>query len=393
MLRSLFSGISGLKSHQTMLDVTGNNIANVNTTGFKSSSVQFQDTLSQMVQFPAGAQDGQGGTNPAQVGLGVRVAGVSTNLTQGSSQLTGKATDMMIQGDGYFVVRRGGETFYTRSGAFDFDSLGQMVLPGDGAIVQGWRAGADGTIDTNAPLQDLQVQVGTVMNASATTQAAVGGNLDAGTAVGKSVERTVEVYDAVGNPRELALTFARTAGGWTVAATDGTDTEAAQPLTFGPDGTLTGPASLTVGGVTVDLSTLTGQAGVDTVKLTATDGNATGVLQAFSIDASGVITGTFSNGLRQALGQVAVSSFVNPAGLEKAGGSLLRAGVATGDPQVGVAGAGGRGTLAGGALEMSNVDLSSEFTNLIVAQRGFQASSRVITTSDEVLNELVNLKR
>jgi flagellar hook protein FlgE len=393
MLRSLFSGISGLKSHQTMLDVTGNNIANVNTTGFKSSSVQFQDTLSQMVQFPAGAQAGQGGTNPAQVGLGVRVAGVSTNLTQGSSQLTGKATDMMIQGDGYFVVRRGGETFYTRSGAFDFDSLGQMVLPGDGALVQGWRAGADGTIDTNAPLEDLQVQVGTVMNAEATTQAAISGNLDAGTAVGKTVERTVEAYDATGNARELSVTFSRTAGGWTVAATDGTASAAAQPLTFDANGALTGPASLTVGGVTVDLSTLTGQAGVDTLKLATTDGNASGVLQSFSIDAAGVITGSFSNGKTQALGQVATSSFVNPAGLEKAGGSLLRAGVNAGPAQVGAAGVGGRGTLAGGALEMSNVDLSNEFTNLIVAQRGFQASSRVITTSDEVLNELVNLKR
>ncbi|MFP3715009.1 flagellar hook protein FlgE [Puerhibacterium sp. TATVAM-FAB25] len=394
MLRSLFSGISGLKSHQTMLDVTGNNIANVNTTGFKSSSVQFQDTLSQMVQFPAGAQDGQGGTNPAQVGLGVRVAGVSTNLTQGSSQLTGKATDMMIQGDGYFVVRRGGETFYTRSGAFDFDSLGQMVLPGDGAIVQGWRAGADGTIDTNAPLQDLQVQVGTVMNATATTGAAVTGNLDGAAAVGKVVERTVEVYDAAGNASELALTFTRTAEGWDVAAQVGTNPAVTGSLTVEDDGTLTVEDALpAVDGITVDLSTLTSQAGADTMKLATTDGNASGVLQAFSIDAAGVITGTFSNGMTQALGQVAVGSFVNPAGLEKAGGSLLRAGVASGDPQVGAAGAGGRGTLAGGALEMSNVDLSNEFTNLIVAQRGFQASSRVITTSDEVLNELVNLKR
>ncbi|WP_159798636.1 flagellar hook protein FlgE [Puerhibacterium puerhi] len=396
MLRSLFSGISGLKSHQTMLDVTGNNIANVNTTGFKSSSVQFQDTLSQMVQFPAGAQDGQGGTNPAQVGLGVRVAGISTNLTQGSSQLTGKATDMMIQGDGYFVVRRGAETFYTRSGAFDFDSLGQMVLPGDGAIVQGWAAGPGGVIDTNAPLQDLRVQVGTVMNASATTAAAVTGNLDGSAAVGKVVERTVEVYDAAGNASELALTFERTATGWTVTAND--DPATAVDLTIQGDGSLTRAdgtptGSITVGGVTVGLGALTSQAGADTMQLNTTDGNATGVLQSFAIDASGVITGSFSNGLRQALGQVAMGSFVNPGGLEKAGGSLLRAGVNSGAAQIGAAGVGGRGTLAGGALEMSNVDLSNEFTNLIVAQRGFQASSRVITTSDEVLNELVNLKR
>ncbi|PZR54132.1 flagellar hook protein [Xylanimonas oleitrophica] len=387
MLRSLFSGISGLRSHQTMLDVTGNNIANVNTTGFKSSQVQFQDALSQVVQNPAGAQNGLGGTNPAQVGLGVRVAGITTSFTQGSAQLTGRSTDMMIQGDGFFVVRKGNETFYTRAGSFDFDATGQMVLPGEGALVQGWAA-VDGVVDPNGPLTDLRVPTGTVMPPRQTTAATFAGNLDAEAATGTVLERTTKVYDAEGNARELTLSFTRTATGWDVSGTGVTPTS----LTL-TDGVLAPLGTITADGVAVDVSGLTGFAGVDTIKFEGQNGQAAGVLQAFTLGNDGTITGSFSNGMSQVLGRIALGTFNNPAGLEKAGGSLFRTTVNSGEAQVGTAGTGGRGGLSGGAVEMSNVDLSSEFTNLIVAQRGFQANSRVITTSDEVLNELVNLKR
>lgn len=392
MLRSLFSGISGLRSHQTMLDVTGNNIANVNTTGFKSSQIQFQDTLSQVLQNAGGAQAGTGGTNPAQVGLGVRVAGITTSFTQGASQLTGRSTDMMIQGDGFFVVRKGAESYYTRAGSFDFDSTGQMVLPGDGALVQGWAA-VNGVVDTNGPVTDLRVPAGTVMPAVATASATYEGNLASDAAVGTVIERTIDLYDATGTARELNLTFTMTATGWDLGATDGTTTATPGALTFAADGSLTSPTTFALGAVNVDLSTLTGFAGLDTVKASKQDGQAAGTLQSFSLGADGTITGSFSNGLKQTIGRIAMGSFTNPAGLEKAGGSLFRTSVNSGEAQIGTAGTGGRGTLAGGALEMSNVDLSSEFTNLIVAQRGFQANSRVITTSDEVLQELVNLKR
>ena len=139
MLRSLFSGISGLRAHQQMMDVTGNNIANVNTTGYKSSQVVFQDTLSQMVNAAGAPQNGQGGTNPAQVGLGVRAASVNANFSQGAAQTTGKSGDMMIQGDGFFVTKSGGETLYTRAGSFTFDANGSLTTP-NGQIVQGWTA-------------------------------------------------------------------------------------------------------------------------------------------------------------------------------------------------------------------------------------------------------------
>ena len=390
MLRSLFSGISGLRAHQTMLDVTGNNIANVNTTGFKASQAQFQDTLSQVLQNAGAAQDGIGGTNPAQVGLGVRVAGITTNFQQGAAQLTNRSTDMMISGDGFFVVCKGAEQFYSRAGAFDFDATGQLVTP-DGGLVQGWAAAADGSIDVNGPLVDLRLPIATLMAAEATTSATFEGNLPSEAAVGTVLNREIDVYDAAGNRTALELSFTRTATGWDVSATNGATT-ATGTLAF-TDGVLTGGGTLTVGAMTVDLATVTGYAGLDTVEASTQNGRAAGTLQSFTINADGTLLGSFSNGLKQPLGRVALATFTNPAGLTKSGNSLYASTVNSGDAQIGAAGTGGRGALTGGALEMSNVDLSAEFTNLIIAQRGFQANSRVITTSDELLQELVNLKR
>lgn len=393
MLRSLFSGISGLRAHQTMLDVTGNNIANVNTTGFKASQTQFQDTLSQVLTNAGAAQNGVGGTNPAQVGLGVRVAGITTNFQQGAAQLTNRSTDMMISGDGFFVVRKGAEQLYSRAGAFDFDANGQLVTP-DGGLVQGWAAAADGTIDVNGPLTDLRLPIATLMGAAATTGATFEGNLPADAATGTILNREIEVYSADGTVRSLALAFTKTAnaGEWTVTGGLGGAT-ATGTMTFNAAGVQTGGGTLTVGGVAVDMTTLTGYAGLTTVEASTQNGRAAGTLQSFTINADGTLLGSFSNGLKQPLGRVSLATFTNPSGMAKVGGSLYRTTVNSGDAQIGAAGTGGRGELTGGALEMSNVDLSAEFTSLIIAQRGFQANSRVITTSDELLQELVNLKR
>jgi flagellar hook protein FlgE len=407
MLRSLFSGISGLRAHQTMLDVTGNNIANVNTTGYKASQTQFQDTLSQIVNNAGGAQVGTGGTNPAQVGLGVRLAGITTNFQQGSSQLTNRSTDMMINGDGFFTVRNGTEQLYTRAGSFNFDALGQLVT-GDGSLVQGWAAGADGSIDTNTPLKDLRLPIATLMGARPTTEAEFKGNLPADAADGTTgspvvpatvLNRTIEVFDAAGNARSVALQFTKqpaTVAGesqWALSASDGTGVTAATTMRFGADGALVAGGTVALGGVTVDMTTLTGFAGITSVESAGQNGQEAGTLQSFALNTDGTLMGSFSNGLKQAIGQIALAAFANPTGLSKAGSSTYRTSANSGEPAIGVAGTGTRGALAGGALEMSNVDLSSEFTNLIIAQRGFQANSRVITTSDELLQELVNLKR
>ncbi|MCR2824529.1 flagellar hook protein FlgE [Microbacterium sp. zg.Y909] len=385
MLRSLYAGISGLRSHQTMLDVTGNNIANVNTVGFKAGSVQFQDTLSQIVQNSRTPQADAGGTNAAQVGLGTQVAGIRTNFTQGSRQATGVATDLMIAGDGFFVVRNGAETLYTRNGAFSFDASGRMVSA-DGARVQGWTA-TDGVITTGSPVGDISLPVGATSPAQATGSASVKGNLPSDAAVGEQLVRDITVYDAQGSARQLALTFTRTGAGWDV-----TDGVATTSLAFA-DGKPTSAASITSGGVAVDLSEVTGFADLRTVALTGQDGRAPGSLVSYTISSDGSLIGSFSNGASDVLAQVALAAFDNPEGLEKTGSSQYRAGANSGAPAVGAAGADGFGDLASGSLEMSNVDLSQEFTNLIVAQRGFQANARIITTSDEVLQELTNLKR
>ncbi len=289
MLRSLFAGISGLRVNQTMLDVTGNNIANANTTGFKSSTTVFQDTLSQMMTGGTAATAERGGTNPVQIGLGVQIATTSTNFNQGSAQMTGRGTDLMLQGDGFFVVQRGNEQMYTRAGAFTFDETGTLVT-NSGARVQGYGLDATGAPDYAAGLIDITLD-------------------------------------------------------------------------------------------TAVLPTLTPPVGAGTA------------LTSYTFGSDGMLRGVFSDGIQRDMAQLASADFANVMGLEKIGETAYRASANSGAVQLGVPGQDGAGTIIAGALEMSNVELAAEFTNLILAQRGFQASSRVITTSDQVLEELVNIKR
>jgi flagellar hook protein FlgE len=403
MLRSLFSGITGLRAHQQMMDVTGNNIANVNTAGFKSSQAVFEDTLSQMLR-PAGAPQAaaHGGTNPAQVGLGVRLAGISTNFSQGAAQATGRNTDLMISGDGFFVVRNGGEDLYTRAGAFAFDANGRLVSP-SGAVVQGWSA-SNGVVDTNATPGDVLLPVATLLPPSMTKNVVVGGNLPANSLSTTPIVTSITSYDIQGNPITLSVTFTRnSATSWDVTVASGSTSVGPTTVTFAADGStpsvpddsdpLTPPISVTVAGVVVDLSRLTSYAGASTASAQSQDGYGMGSLQSFTIAPDGLLVGVFSNGLKQPLVQIALAGFNNPPGLEKVGDSQYRSTVNSGTVQLGLAGSGGRGVLQGGSVEMSNVDLAQEFTNLIIAQRGFQANSKVISTSDELLQDLVNLKR
>ena len=398
MLRSLFSGITGLRAHQTMLDVTGNNLANVNTAGFKSSQTVFEDTLSQLLQASGAPSGANGGTNPAQVGLGVKVAGITTNFAQGAAQNTGRATDLMIQGDGLFAVKQDGQDLFTRSGSFNFDANGRLVTQ-DGAIVQGWGA-VNGVVSSSQPPGAITLPVSAMLAPQATTTGALGGNLDAATAVGGVVASSMVAYDPQGAAHTISYTFTKTAADtWTMDAAEGATALGSSTLTFGPTGALTSasPVSVTApwgGAIAVDATGLTQYGGTPSATVTSQGGgSAPGTLQGFTISPDGTLVGVFSNGLKQNLGQVALATFVNPAGLEKSGNSTYRASADSGTAQIGVAGTGGRGKLASGLLEMSNVDLAQEFTNLIIAERGFQANSRVITTSDEILQDLVQLKR
>jgi flagellar hook protein FlgE len=404
------SAISGLRAHQTKLDVTGNNIANVNTVGYKSSQTVFEDTLSQVVRNGSAPTAQAGGTNPAQVGLGVKVAGITTNFEQGAAQNTGRSTDFMISGDGFFVTRAGNEQVYTRAGSFNYDAAGNLVTP-DGALLQGWMAD-NGVVDTNGAVETLRVPFGGVMQPTRTTTGAVVGNLSSAAATGAGVQTQITVYDSLGTPQQLSIAFAKAAtpaNAWTVSVTDEAGNPVARstgdPLVFSTTDPTTGePESgqtftLQPGTgvwpepISIDLGQLRQFGGPSSLAPGEVNGNAMGSLQSISLSGDGTVMGVYSNNMREPIGKLALATFANPGGLAKAGNSSYRVGDNSGQPAIGEAATGGRGSLIAGALEMSNVDLAEEFTGLIVAQRGFQANSRVISSSDEVLQDLVNLKR
>ncbi|BCJ53813.1 flagellar hook protein FlgE [Actinoplanes sp. NBRC 14428] len=405
MLRSLFSGISGLRAHQQMMDVTGNNISNVNTTGYKSSQTVFQDTLSQMVNAAGAPQNGSGGTNPAQVGLGVRTASVNANFSQGAAQTTGKAGDMMIQGDGFFITKSGGETVYTRAGSFTFDANGSLTTP-NGQIVQGWSADTNGVVNTAGAPGDIKLPIGISLAPEQTTAFTLTGNLSYEAPVGATSAKTIPIptIDANGQSGtlEVVLTKAAPIAGveqWTITMPNVLPAVPAQTIPF-PGGRAQGTlvagvdtGKITMNGYEIDIHDLTTYAGNTEARVSASDGSAAGILNSYTVSNTGQIVGVFSNGLKQTLGQLALANFNNVNGLEKIGDSMFRSTVNSGLAQVGSAGSAGLGLITSGALEMSNVDLAQEFTNLVIAQRGFQANSRIITTSDEILQELVNLKR
>jgi len=411
MMRSLFAGVSGLKNHQTRMDVIGNNIANVNTIGFKSGRVSFQDVLSQTLQGASAGSGGRGGTNPVQVGLGVGLASIDTLFTDGSFQPTGKQTDLAIQGAGFFILSDGLNQVYTRAGAFDFDRLGNFVVPGTGYQVMGWLADINGNIDTNAAPTRITIPVGQTMPAQATTKVTYAYNLSAEAEVNTQVPVSIVVYDSQGNAYKLKGIFEKTgdnewsfgnievidpkgvthpvAGATTIRFTAAGSFDSADPLTIAFADTISGQPLQ----ITPDFSRLTQYGGESSVQAVDADGYAAGVLEQTTIDTSGVIMGYFSNGQSQPLARIALATFNNPGGLIKVGENLFAVSSNSGEPLIGTSGTGGRGTLSSGTLEMSNVDLAQEFTNMIITQRGFQANSKIITVTDEMLQELANLKR
>jgi flagellar hook protein FlgE len=401
---SMNSAVSGLRAHQLMLDVTGNNIANVNTPGFKVGRTTFSDVLSQTIAGATAPTASAGGTDPQQVGLGVRAGAITNLFTQGGLLTTNKPTDLAIQGDGFFVLGNGDVDYYTRAGAFEVDAAGYLVDSVTGYRVRGTSG-------------DVLISTASSSLPRASSQATFGGNLDSTGAAGTTYTAALSVYDSLGSVHNLSLTFTKTAapGEFTYATTEG---DGAMSITAGGSGTIQfgGAGSITSGAtgsltldfsnganggqlVTLDfgsatsLSPVTGLASPTTLALGSQDGYATGTLQNFSIGTDGTINGTFSNGRVDTLGTIMMATFSNPAGLNKVANNLFRESANSGVAITGNPGTGGRGTLAPGALESSNVDLAEEFTRLILAQRGFQANARVITTSDEVLMEAVNLKR
>lgn len=403
MLRSMFTAISSLSLHQAFMDVVANNLANVNTYGFKSSRVTFQDQFAQTLWSGSAPSDTLGGVNPAQIGLGVRLGVISPTFTQGMLQATNRNTDLAIQGDGFFIYRNPVTNLYSRDGSLEMDSEGYLVNGATGLRIQGWMAADDGTVDVGAALQDIQLPLGATL-AQQTTSSQLFGNLDARST--SPYEVAIGVYDSLGNLHSVTLTFTpgATENTWTWAAT-GSGVSGNGDLVFDAEGqyvSSTGSITVAASGITgandftfaVDMSKLTQLASESDLSMTFQDGLAAGTFSTFFVTPqTGEIVGVYSNGMQRLIGQLALANFVNPAGLLQQGQNLYMVGPNSGDPAVGQAGTGTRGTIAAGYLEGSNVDLGQEFTNMIVAQRGFQASSRIITTSDEMLMEIVNLKR
>ncbi len=629
MMRSMFSGVAGMRNFQYEIDVVGNNIANVNTIGFKGSRVTFQTALSQTLKASRSAQNNIGGTNAIQIGLGSQLATIDKIMTQGSFQNTGNGTDLAIEGDGFFVLSNGSQYFYTRAGALTVDSNGTLIQSSTGLKVQGWRAIQDPTtgtryVDSNQPIGDITISAGMTMPANATTAASIAGNLNSrvgpipfsmnitdttsntdydvrfvfsktsgdlvrqadpfsksqsytwdvygedgkvkaagfivinefgrvessGTAFRSNLTANddqltqedfstvptdgtyytivkdengnvvhegnvtiaggnftitntnidqgqryfvifgsesagdeitiagdatisiptageprfyesdnpsnfstlqyespkyvtaIQMYDSLGNPYSVYFEFTRigqfenmqnawlwrayTASGEPISYIDanGNDNDVTGSyvggiINFNESGRISGMYGVTWNGsklsvsntelrtikfdathmgdstvqATIDFTSLTQFSGSNSAAFNYQNGNALGTLQSFAINENGEIIGTFTNGLTDILGQLALAVFNNPAGLNDLGNSLYVVSPNSGLAQIGTAGSGGRGTLIPGALEMSNVDLAEEFTKMIIAQRGFQANARVITTADTILGELVALRR
>ncbi len=557
MMRSLFAGVSGIRTHQVRMDVIGNNIANINTIGFKGGRAVFSDVLSQTLSGATGPTGVRGGTNAVQVGLGAGTAGVDMIMSQGNLESTGLVTDLALTGDGFFVLRDGLRQTYTRAGSFQFDSAGTLVNPHNGFVVQGYLADSDGSVSPGTGLKDLKLPFAQSVAASATSKVNYRGNLNsdsdplgtiqqsarmfaAGSAAtgttlltaltnaegvnsgivatdnititgnvggtpqtpvtlavtatstvadlmaaiesaygltagsasinangqivvtgakgktneitnvsitakdtGGTVDRlvfntlnvftptqtardagvhtaTIPVYDSLGGTHTVNLTFTKVDGKneWTWAASvdgnasvlsggtgraffrqDGsldsfTYDGGATSLSLDPGNTAISPISISLDfGKTGEFTGLTQFKSPFNAVASNQNGFANGTLDNISIDQFGKITGRFTNGVLKTLAQIALANFTNSAGLQSEGGSNFVKSLNSGDALVGIPGAGVQGNIVSGALEQSNVDLALQFTDMIIAQRGFQAATRVIRNADDLLQEVVNIKR
>ena len=463
MMRSLYSGVSGLQNHQTRMDVIGNNIANVNTTGFKRGRVNFQDMISQQLQGAAKPTEEKGGVNPKEVGLGMTVAAIDTVFTQGNLQSTGISTDIAIQGNGFFIEKNGEKSYYTRAGAFSLDQNGTLVNPANGMRVQGWMArelNGEMVVQTAATPTDLTIPIGSKDPAKATQNINFACNLNKNTPeipenpteadVAKGTWNTeFKIYDSFGNEHLLNVNFTRVRGNpnqWTATVqidpdnADFTQTRVGLGTTDGventftvsfdnngtlqavtdsagnnsnPDGEIILQASYTVPESNADadgnpyrqtmninlgtigsmINTVTQSASASSTKAFYQDGYTLGYLENFKIDSTGTITGVYSNGTNRTIAKLAMATFANQNGLEKAGDNTYVKSNNSGEAKINESGIAGTGSLLAGALEMSNVDLTEQFTDMIVTQRGFQSNAKTIQTADTLLETVLSLKR
>jgi flagellar hook protein FlgE len=435
---AFYSGLSGLSSNANALNVIGNNLSNINTVGFKGSDMTFRDIFAS-----SGTTATQGNGNPIQFGLGVQTNSVNQNFSQASFESTGNALDMAIQGNGFFTLKTPtGSQVFSRAGNFTRDSLGFLVAS-DGSQVMGWNRGPDSNgvagVYTTSAISPIQISSST-MGAQATKNITLGVNLNATASQGDIFKTPIQVYDSLGNAQNLIVTYTKAATGtndWTYTIADAANTPTTttpitysngldpQTISFDTNGkvqtlngvaqppdlkavpvnlgntqmTVTWPGGASPSTISLDIinadgsQNFTGLSSASTTTSTSQDGFPTGTLENLLVDQNGLITGTFTNGQILSMAQLALSSFTNTNGLQQAGNNHWSQTLASGAPSIGSANQGGRGSVLGSNLELSNVDVASEFTKLIVSQRGYQANSRIVTTTDQMLQETLNLKQ
>jgi flagellar hook protein FlgE len=486
----MFTAINALMVHQQYMDVVSDNLANVNTPGFKASYMSFQDQFAQTLRSGSGPTGALGGVNPIQIGLGSVMGTVSPTFTQGALQSTGRVLDLAIQGDGFFVYDSGQQgNVYSRDGNLLMDSQGYLVNGSSGMRIQGWMADSSGTVTAGDTTTGIKIPIDNSV-ASQTENFYVTGNLNAsanrveglppadplgswtvttgvydslgnmvpvtlkyvrspeaddtpnlwrvylvndatqplgnpdGTTPGEVTVGTDIVYDATDNPNPMlqvynALDVTATPTDGVVFDSSGQPTPASQVLRFrvagapgsagndegayaqgliipepNPTDPLPGDSTHQGFPITVSMNGMTMVQADYSAATNSQDGLKGGNLTGFTIsDTDGKVYGDYSNGSQRVIGQLALSTFTNPAGLVRQGNNIYSLGLNSGLARIGVPGSGDKGSIASGYSEGSNTDMSREFSSMILAQRGFQASTRIITTADQMLQELVNLRQ
>ncbi len=413
-LTSFYTALTGLNNNSLAINIIGDNLANMNTTAFKSSKASFAELLS-------GLSGTSSNGNPISFGLGSSLNGVTRMSTQGTVTYTGRATDAAINGNGFFVVSTEGGLGFTRAGRFEFDREGNLVSS-DGFEVLGYMA-VDGEIDNSGGIAPIETKKGQNIPARATQSFSISVNLDAAADDSSTFVSSVQIYDSLGMMHTIGVEFTKSsAGNWAWSAIiPARDTGGAVgdppveigsgDLEFDSYGGLLNPVDnptlsitgLSSGAADMDIifrlrddsgiSYIANYGSPSSVSSTIQDGNGASVLKDIIIDSSGIIGGLLENGQVIPIAQLAIADFPNIEGLQKYLGSTFVAFTSSGDPSIGIAGTGGRGSIVGSSLEQSNVDMAQEFINLMVAQRAYQANSRVITTTDELYQESLNLKR
>lgn len=410
MSTAFSTALSALNADSTAIDVVGNNLANLNTTGFKASTVEFSDLMAEQLGV---------GTGNGQVGLGVGQIASVQGFTQGSITNTGGALDAAIQGNGFFVLMDSNNNqLYTRDGSFQLNANG-LLQTATGQNVQGWMA-TNGVVNPNGPTSDITVPVGSTIAPSATLNMSMTVNLNSGTPANGTYSAPIQVFDSLGQAHTLTVTYTETApGAWSYAVTipaadltsGGNTTVASGNLTFDANGNLTSPAAgapiaisatgLADGANDLNINwnvynsagapQLTQYAQASAVSNPKQDGFAAGQISSVSIQNGGLVVADYSNGQQVTLAQLAIGSIANPTSLMQVGNNNLQASAATAQVAIGASGAGGNGTIQGGSLEASTTDMAAEFTHLLSYERSYQAASRVITTADQLAQETVNL--